>query len=794
MSQISQIRQSGVVDLVAYLNSSSDNVRQLFESECSVLLECRVCKSIFRSFVNFCSHKRGYCRNEVREISDMNTGNSGDASPAKKPVSLRRMNLTRHVSRKVELSEVPVCTEDLSMVTSFVHTLPSFRRRLVAVVGADGSTQAHIPPCDNVPETLPPERVLMLQPQEYPTRHPGMSLRMRLKSDNTRLISKEEMECVERLVKYFNDAVDPTLRRCLYSSCSDISPFGSIWALAYHMSVKHSKKEELTNAIPCLICSKKFTTWDYFHSHVSIKHKQIKLDHQSQRRKAAEEVINKRRARRVRTVRQTTSVVSRVSRCRSLSPEPNQTDEGQPKTVDTQEFETLNSLVSVKVKDEQLEVNEKPPASTDSVECNNVCSLNEDTATGEHAGSSSFKYRRIRRSVIRSGDDRQLSVPSSRERRKRKIPVRYRDATPHVEHEILVESSESSGLVTYPSQETSTVPPTICEDSIIKDVTSVVHFLVSSVVESYQEGVTDSLTVTNVRSRSSRLRKRPDWMDNEDFVIVEDRKCRRDGASDSSIIPVFSQGDSTSSNSHTSITEPSSANQCSSSDVANRTQNVSTHTRRTTPNSVDHAGAPSRRRKQNLNALSDDTEDSVTILSKNGKPGKVDDLAMVPVYLSGAQKQLFFSSLKQLDPNEPDGKHICSQCNEVVPNLKEGRRHMVTHIRVMRLRCSLCGAGSFFCTDLRAHLMEGYCEKLHRAPDGVVKENCTPCMTREQADSLCELVDPVNPGRVMYTSGKIVSAKSRKSYYPDPVIEERILGPGRVFRRSSPTRLKGGRV
>ncbi|RCN42275.1 zinc finger, C2H2 type [Ancylostoma caninum] len=150
------------------------------------------------------------------------------------------------------------------------------------------------------------------------------------------------------------------------------------------------------------------------------------------------------------------------------------------------------------------------------------------------------------------------------------------------------------------------------------------------------------------------------------------------------------------------------------------------------------------------------------ILFKNGKPSKVDDLAMVPVYLSSAQKQLFFSSLKQIHPDEPDGKHVCSQCNEVVPNLKEGRRHMVTHIRVMRLRCSLCGAGSFFCTDLRVHLMEGYCEKLHRAPDGVVDPDRLPCMTKEQADSLSELVDPINPGRVMYTSGQV----SKCLFYP----------------------------
>ncbi|KAJ1371109.1 hypothetical protein KIN20_032990, partial [Parelaphostrongylus tenuis] len=568
---MSQIRPPGVADLVTYLNSLPENIRQLFERECSVLLECRLCKNMYRGFVNFLSHKTKYCRAEVHEISHTNTGSSGDAIPPKRTVTMRRANLVKHGSRKADVSEVAARTEDLSTATSFVHTLPSSRRNAMAVVGADGSTQVHIPPCDSVPETLPPGRVLLLQPQEHPTRYPGMSSRMRLRSNDARVLSKEEHECVERLVKYFNDAVDPTLRRCLYSSCSDISLFGSTWALAYHMSVKHSKKEEQTNAIPCLMCSKKFTTWDYFLSHVSIKHKQIKLDHQSQRRKAAEEAINKRRTRKVRTVRQTTSVVSRVGRCRSLSPEPNQTDEGQPKTVDTQEIETFNPMVSVQVEDEKLEGNGKPPATTEAVECNNVCSLNENTSAGQDSATRPFKYRRIRRSVTRSEeDDRQPCVSSSRERVKRKTPARERDATSHVEHEILVKSNESSEHVTCPSEETSALPPTICEDSIMKDVTS---------------GVTDSLTVTNVRSRSSRLRKRPDWTDNEDFDIVEDRKCRRDGASDSSIIPVFNQVDSTSSNS----------------------QNVSTRARTTTANSVDHADAPSRRLKQDVNALSDDT-------------------------------------------------------------------------------------------------------------------------------------------------------------------------------------------
>ncbi|KAE9412859.1 hypothetical protein Angca_001659 [Angiostrongylus cantonensis] len=787
---MSQIRQPSIADLVVYLSSCTEEDRQLFEKECSILLECRACKSIFRSFMNFCSHKRTFCRAEAHEILNTNAGNSGDYTSPKKVAGLRRTNLTKHVSRKADVSEIQVCAED-NQVSAFVHTLPSSRRNVVAIVGPDGLTRIHIPPSDNIAEKLPPDRVLLLQPQAYPSRYRGMSLRMRLKGDNTRVISKEEVECVERLLTYFHDDVEPALGRCLYSSCSDISPFGSVWALAYHMSVKHSQKEESTNAIPCLMCSKKFTTWGFFCSHLNRKHKQIKLDHLSQRRKEADEVINKKKAKKVRTIPRSTNG---VIRCRSLSPEVDRVVGDQQKLhpVDTQEVGNLNLSVESKDSDEKLDVNLNP-IPTDSVECCNIRTSNDGTSSGERVPRQ-LKCRRIRHSLIRlEGDGQQQSMTNSRERRKRKIPARYRDDdTSSVKDEMLVKTKDCSGS-TCVSQDTSSLAPMACENSILEDVTAVMRLLVCTVVETYQENISDTL-VTNVRSRSSRLRKRPDWMDNEDFFIVDDRKYRRDGPNETSISPVFNQGDSMSSNSLPSKIEPSSASHCSSSDLTSRNQNVSTHTRRSTPNTMDLSGTPSRRRKQNLNALSDDAEDSVTIVSKNGRPGKVNDLAMVPVYLSGAQKHLFFSSLKQLDPNEPDGKHVCSQCNEVVPNLKEGRRHMVTHIRVMRLRCSLCGAGSFFCTDLRVHLMEGYCEKLHRAPEGVVNSNRNPCMTKEQADSLSELVDPVNPGRVMYTSGKIVSAKSRISYYPDPVIEERILGPGRIFHRASPIRLKSGRV
>lgn len=58
---------------------------------------------------------------------------------------------------------------------------------------------------------------------------------------------------------------------------------------------------------------------------------------------------------------------------------------------------------------------------------------------------------------------------------------------------------------------------------------------------------------------------------------------------------------------------------------------------------------------------------------------------------------------------------------------------MVGHLRVMRIRCSLCEAGAFFCSDMRVHLMFRHCENLHLAPPGFVEPNgVVPCMDKKK--------------------------------------------------------------
>ncbi|KAI6173145.1 Cyclin domain-containing protein [Aphelenchoides besseyi] len=114
----------------------------------------------------------------------------------------------------------------------------------------------------------------------------------------------------------------------------------------------------------------------------------------------------------------------------------------------------------------------------------------------------------------------------------------------------------------------------------------------------------------------------------------------------------------------------------------------------------------------------------------------------------------------------------------------------VGHIRAIRMRCSLCDAGAFFCTDLRKHLMYRYCQYLHLAPPELI-ESRTPCMTEKTADKLIKLADPDKPGRAIYISGKIVSAESPVPYFPDPHIENRLLSTMRSAsaNRGSPRKI-----
>ncbi|KAH7726913.1 hypothetical protein AAVH_05800 [Aphelenchoides avenae] len=156
----------------------------------------------------------------------------------------------------------------------------------------------------------------------------------------------------------------------------------------------------------------------------------------------------------------------------------------------------------------------------------------------------------------------------------------------------------------------------------------------------------------------------------------------------------------------------------------------------------------------------------------------------VPVVLSEAECDLLFSRLHRLSENSNEYK--CGECGEISPSISYGRAHMMSHMRVVRLICSLCDAGAFFCGDMRVHLMDRHCANLRLAPKGYVLPGDTvPCMDAYKADKLTRLVDPTKKGHAFLTPGQIVSTKSHKPYKPDPQVEDRILGKTPITRSKS---------
>ncbi|VIO88321.1 Zinc finger, C2H2 type family protein [Brugia malayi] len=216
-------------------------------------------------------------------------------------------------------------------------------------------------------------------------------------------------------------------------------------------------------------------------------------------------------------------------------------------------------------------------------------------------------------------------------------------------------------------------------------------------------------------------------------------------------------------------------------EMASTSKDIRGQTTRDSTNVTSGDGRPASqsRRKQDLSTIRENNDEVMIVRYSNGEASLPKDLSEIPVYLTETQRDLFFSFIRPASPSSDGASsaHKCMQCGDIIANISEGRRHAVSHLRIMRLRCSLCGCGSFFCSDMRTHLQYRHCDKLHLAPRGyVLPGNVLPCMTQRQADDLTRVVDAMKPGRVMYTSGKIISSTNPKPYYPDPIIEERVLG------------------
>lgn len=58
--------------------TGSEEVKCILAYECEVVYECRICRSLFRSLVNFISHKRIYCPEKFNITTDKSAINPPD--------------------------------------------------------------------------------------------------------------------------------------------------------------------------------------------------------------------------------------------------------------------------------------------------------------------------------------------------------------------------------------------------------------------------------------------------------------------------------------------------------------------------------------------------------------------------------------------------------------------------------------------------------------------------------------------------------------------------------------------
>uniref|UniRef100_A0A7E4VFI4 C2H2-type domain-containing protein n=1 Tax=Panagrellus redivivus TaxID=6233 RepID=A0A7E4VFI4_PANRE len=199
----------------------------------------------------------------------------------------------------------------------------------------------------------------------------------------------------------------------------------------------------------------------------------------------------------------------------------------------------------------------------------------------------------------------------------------------------------------------------------------------------------------------------------------------------------------------------------------------------------------SSRRKQRMD-ISDDGNNDLTVISSpeddDDQPNRPEDLAALPIILTPADETIFFQALKPRFKEGSDGNHQCSECGNVLLSQADGRKHMMNHVRAVRFRCALCDSGAFYIEAMRDHLINRHCPGLHMA-----SQFCSlgvPCMTPRNADGLTKIVCPEQPGKFMFTSGKIVTTDNPKPHRPDPKAEENILGPS-LPPRLSPSKSLG---
>uniref|UniRef100_A0AAF5RTM3 C2H2-type domain-containing protein n=1 Tax=Wuchereria bancrofti TaxID=6293 RepID=A0AAF5RTM3_WUCBA len=916
----------GVDGLIGIYNNSTVEVKNLLANECNVLFECRCCGNIFRSSLNYLTHKRVYCRTlrsivasafstvaldfaekALAELRDgdqskkegtspqqQNKGEAGtssstktDSQPPKRAKGiLKRTNLINAVNKRIKHYALSLPNSEHKLE---LHTLPRISRDVATTTIVEGQQiMESIPHSLIAVDTIPPDRVAVVIPQDNSSRYREMNLRNRkgdsAKNGVARKVGTEELKILERMGKYQTMMVDLSLLTCSHSDCKEKQPFSSLFTFAYHFTVKHNRRATSNNRIPCYLCDFESQTYTALIKHLKSAHEQYYQEHVTAR--STSEFKRGRKGKQAKIV---------LVRGRSLSPLSDdflETEESSDGSEETgyDSAPVLELMANVEVENIELAVKDRMDHII-AVVCGDVeraplledskYKLNIQDLSSESSRPQIRSKGRPRLGHGRAGRFGKVS-PSISKKKKHGPPVWLRTARKRIENVPMVEvagpsrTSQESG-----EEEKHEIDPPKKRGRGRKPKPRARQTPKNDIEKDELSGNSDEAE-DGRKQRPSRQRRKPNWIDenyvtgfknkrsrrNDDDIDSEcaqpknqSRPSSRAGQSrspsrtqpkyvkstnsrrstptePSSTIPGIQSEASSEETSNSSTSAPhenaystvtnshelnddaaqsplplsSAGAECTKDIMTKKTcrlqytprarrmkygddllSNVDEEEMASTSKDIrglttsdntkiasgDGRPASQSRRKQDLSTIRENNDEVMIVRYLDGEASLPKDLSEIPVYLTETQRDLFFSFIRPASPSSDGASsaHKCMQCGDIIANISEGRRHAVSHLRIMRLRCSLCGCGSFFCSDMRTHLQYRHCDKLHLAPRGyVLPGDVLPCMTQRQADDLTRVVDAMKPGRVMYTSGKIISSTNPKPYYPDPIIEERVLG------------------
>lgn len=118
-----EISCSSLSDVVSQLDTGTEEVKQLLNHECDLIYECKVCKNLFRSLVNFISHKRIYCCDMYSVLHTQNDEN-GDGSEINDPVKVEEKLKAKHNLKEFTTKPFRItCRKDLTTVLKRISAM-----------------------------------------------------------------------------------------------------------------------------------------------------------------------------------------------------------------------------------------------------------------------------------------------------------------------------------------------------------------------------------------------------------------------------------------------------------------------------------------------------------------------------------------------------------------------------------------------------------------------------------------------------------------------------------------------